>query len=172
MPALALGAEPPEPGVMERPPRARHEHVINRPLLIRAFLWLGLAQSLAAMAAFYFQYWSNGYWGQWIDLPSEGTLYLSASAMALAAVVATQIGNLFTQRSERTSIFRINLFSNRLLWVGIAVELALIALLVYMPFFQGIFGTAAFPAANWLFLVALIPILPLLDEIRKGIAKT
>jgi potassium/sodium efflux P-type ATPase len=172
MPALALGAEPPEPGVMERPPRARHEHVINRPLLIRAFLWLGLAQSLAAMAAFYFQYWSNGYWGQWIDLPDEGALYLSASAMALAAVVATQIGNLFTQRSERTSIFRINPFSNRLLWVGIAVELVLIALLVYVPFFQGIFGTAAFPAANWLFLVALIPILPLLDEIRKGIAKT
>ena len=69
VPALALGAEPPEPGVMDRPPRSLKEHVITRSVLTRAYLWLGPVQSLAAMAAFYFRYWTNGYWGQWLDLP-------------------------------------------------------------------------------------------------------
>lgn len=167
VPALALGAEPPEPGLMQRPPRDIKEHVITRPLLVRAFLLLGLGQSLAAMAAFYYQYWTNGYWGQWLDLPSEGPLYLSATAMALAAVVTTQIGNVFTQRSEHTSIFAINLFSNRLLWIAIAVEIGLISMLIYVPFFQNIFGTAAFPPENWLFLLALTPLLVIVDELHK-----
>ena len=90
VPALALGAEPPEPGVMERPPRRLSEHVITRALLWRAYAWLGSIQSLAAMSAFYFMYWTNGYWGQWLDLPAGGLLYRAATAMTLAAVPATQ----------------------------------------------------------------------------------
>jgi magnesium-transporting ATPase (P-type) len=171
IPALALGAEPPEKGVMERPPRKLNEHVITPSLLSRAYLWLGLAQSLAAMAAFYLMCWTNGYWGEWIDLPSSGHLYQQATSMALAAVVATQIGNLFAQRTERTSGFRTNPFSNRLVWVGIATELLLVAAIIYVPFLQGIFGAAAFPPENWLFLFALTPTLFLMDELRKGLVR-
>ncbi len=167
VPALALGAEPPEPGVMEKPPRSRQEHVITRTLLLRAYLWLGMIQSGAAMAAFYFMYWTSGYWGQWLDLPASGPLYRAATAMTLASVVATQIGNLFAQRTEQTSVFRIGLFSNRLAWVGIATELTLVVLIIYVPLFQGVFGTAAFPAQNWLFLFAWTPSLLLADEVRK-----
>ncbi len=167
MPALGLGAEPPEPEVMDVPPRSLQEHVITRSLLMRAYVYLGPIQSLAAMAAFYFQYWINGYWGQWLDLPGSGALYRSATAMALAAVVTTQIGNLFAQRTERISSFRIGLFSNKLLWVGIATELALISLITYVPLFQNFIGTAAFPLKNWLFLFAWIPSLLIVDEFRK-----
>jgi Ca2+-transporting ATPase len=171
VPALALGAESPEPGLMDRPPRRRSEHVITRALLARAYLWLGPVQSLAAMAAFYALYWTNGYWGQWRDLPSSGPLYRAATAMALAAVVTTQIGNLFAQRTERTSVLRIRLFNNRLLWVGIATELILIASIVYVPALQGIMGTAAFPLEYWLFLFAWTPILLLADELRKALVR-
>jgi magnesium-transporting ATPase (P-type) len=171
VPALALGAEAPEPGLMERQPRRLNEHVITWALLARAYLWLGTFQSLAAMAAFYAIYWMNGYWGQWLDLPSSGPLYQAATALALSAVVTTQIGNLFAQRTERTSILRIRLFTNRLVWVGIATELILIALIVYVPVLQGIIGTAAFPLEYWLFLFAWIPILPIVDEARKALAR-
>lgn len=167
VPALALGAESPAPGVMDQPPRSLNEHVISRALLIRAYLWLGPIQSLAAMAAFYFQYWTHGYWGQWIDLPASGSLYQSATAMALAAVVITQIGNLFAQRAGDTSIFRIKLRHNRLVWIGILSELLLIALIVYVPFLQEVIGTAAFPLVNWIFLLAWMPSLLLIDELRK-----
>ncbi len=168
VPALALGDEPPEPGLMDRPPRDLGEHVITRPLLVRAYLFLGIIQSIAAMAAFYFQYWINGYWGQWLDLPSAGILYESATAMALGAVVATQIGNLFAQRTERTSVFTIGWFKNRMIWIGIASELLLVSLIVYVPFFQQAIGTAAFPLQNWLFLFAWTPSLLLADELRKA----
>src|SRR4029450_7833156 len=106
VPALALGAEPPEPGAMDRPPRQLSEHVITRALLVRAYAWLGAIQSLAAMSAFYFMYWTNGYWGQWLALPAPGPLYWAATAMTLASVVATQLGNLFAQRTESTSVFQ------------------------------------------------------------------
>jgi Ca2+-transporting ATPase len=171
VPALALGAELPEPGAMERPPRDLREHAITGPLLARAYLWLGPVQSLAAMAAFYFQYWTHGYAGQWLGLPASGALYRSATAMALAAVVTTQIGNLFAQRTERISALRLSPFQNRLIWVGIATELVLVTLLVYTPVLQTAFGTGAFAARNWLFLFAWTPSLFLVDELRKAILR-
>jgi Ca2+-transporting ATPase len=171
LPALALGAEPAEPGVMERPPRRRDDHIVSRGLLLRALGFLGLVQGAVAMLAFYVTYWSNGYAGRWLDLPGEGQLYLTATTMTLAAIVATQVGNLFAQRSERISIVRINLFSNRLIWVGIAAELALIVALVYLPPLQWVFGTAPLPAASWLFLLACTPALLLADEARKAVVR-
>ncbi len=171
VPALALGSEAPEPNVMDKPPRSLGEHVITRSLLLRAYIWLGLIQSLAAMAAFYFMYWTHGYWGQWTDLPSSGELYRAATAMALAAVVATQIGNVFAHRTERASILRVGFFSNRLVWVGVLTELTLIFLIVYAPFLQQFIGTAAFPLQNWLFLFAWTPSLLLVDEFRKMLVR-
>ncbi|MFN8442882.1 MAG: cation-transporting P-type ATPase [Caldilineaceae bacterium] len=168
VPALALGAEPPEPGVMERPPRKLSDHMITIGLLLRAYPFLGLVQSLAAMAAFYFQYWSQGYWGQWFDLPSSGWLYQSATAMTLGAIVTTQIGNLLAQRTERISILRFGLFNNPLIWIGIATELLIVSAIIYLPPLQWIFGTAAFSFGNWLFLFAWTPSLLILDELRKA----
>ena len=167
VPALGLGTEHPEPGLMDKPPRSLKEHVITPSLLVRAYLFLGPLQSLATMAAFYFQYWTHSYWGQWLNLPSSGPLYESATAMALACVVTTQIGNLFAQRTERTSVLRIGLFGNRLLWLGIVSELAIIVLIVYAPPLQRIIGTNAFSPSNWLFLFAWAPLLLIADECRK-----
>ena len=167
VPALALGSELPEPGVMDRPPRDLKEHVVTLPLLLRAYALVGVAEGVAAMAAFYFMYWMNGYWGQWIDLPASGALYRAATGMALAAVVTSQIGNLFAQRSERVSVLRLPLFNNRMLWIGIASELALVLAIVYVPFFQQFVGTAAFPPECWFFLFAWAPVVILVDEARK-----
>jgi len=172
VPALALGAESPEPGVMDQPPRNRNAHVITRSLLVRAYLWLGLIQSLAAMAAFYFSYWTMGYGGQWVDLPDTGPVYQAATAMTLSCVVATQIGNLFTQRTETLSVFQVGWFNNRLLWVGIAAEVLLLVLIIYVPTLQWIFGTAVFPPSHWWFLLAWIPSLLIADEVRKALART
>lgn len=171
VPALALGSEPPEPGIMDRPPRNLKDHVIDRSMLIRAYFWLGSIQSLATMAAFYYFYWTNGYAGQWLNLPGEGDLYRSATGMALAAVVMTQIGNLFAQRSERTSIFRFSLTNNRMLWIGIASEIVIVLALVYLPIFHQFIGTGAFAPHYWVFLAAWIPSLVVVDEFRKWLVR-
>jgi magnesium-transporting ATPase (P-type) len=171
VPALALGAEPPEPGVMDRPPRKSTEHAITPGLLLRAYPFLGMIQSAAAMAAFYFLFWRGGHWGTWTGLPSSGPLYRSATAMTLAAVVATQIGNLFAQRTTLASVFRAGLPSNRLLWAGIAVEIALLLSIVYLPPFQRVFGTGGIPLEGWLFILPWAPALLLAEEGRKAIVR-
>jgi P-type Ca2+ transporter type 2C len=173
-PALALGAEPPEPGIMDRPPRSRRDHVITGGLLVRSLLYLGTIQSLAAMAAFYVLFWTSGYPGQWLDLPSTGSVYAAATAMTLASVVMTQIGNLFAHRTERVSILGLGrrlLFGNRLIWLGIGVELIVILLLVYWPVANEVFGTAPFHPGYWAFLVAWVPALLVADELRKAVVR-
>ena len=169
VPALGLGAEPPEEGTMARPPRKLTDHLVTRDLLIRSYFILGPIEVLAAMVAFYFYYWTNGYAGMWIDLPNTGNIYMAATAMALSAVVCTQIGNLFTQRASRRSIFKVPLFKNAWIWFGIAVEIALMLGIVYVPFLQRFIGTSAFDPKYWLFLILWIPTLPLVDAIRKAV---
>lgn len=171
VPALALGAEPPEPGMMSRPPRNLNEHVIDSKMLKRAYLILGVVQGFMTMLAFYYFYWTNGYWGQWIDLPGEGALYRSATGMALAAVVMTQIGNLFTQRSEIISIFKMPLFRNRMIWIGILTESIIIFMFVYLPVLNDFIGTGPFEPKYWLILLSMIPSLIIADEIRKWILR-
>ena len=131
VPGLALGAEPPESGVMDKPPRSLREHIITPGLLARSYLFLGGLQSIAAMSAFYFMFWTNGYWGRLLDLPSNGVLYQSATAMTLAAIVTTQIGNLFAQRTERRSFLKADISANPLIWMGIASELAIVSAIIY-----------------------------------------
>jgi P-type Ca2+ transporter type 2C len=137
-------------------------------MLARSYLFLGAIQSLAAMSDFYFMYWTNGYWGQFLDLPSSGQLYLAATSMTLAVIVTTQIGNLFAQRTEVRSFLKVGMFSNPLIWVGIAVELIMVSAIIYAPQLQWAFGTTAFPISNWIFLFAWMPSLLLADELRKA----
>ena len=54
VPALGLGAEPPDRGVMQRPPRRREDRLLTPGLLVRAYVFLGSCQAIAAMAAFFF----------------------------------------------------------------------------------------------------------------------
>ncbi|MGB8362133.1 MAG: cation-transporting P-type ATPase [Acidimicrobiia bacterium] len=169
-PALALGAEKPEPDVMRRPPRSLSNHLVDRRLLTRAYVWLGPLQAAFVMAAFFGAYRLAGHTG-WLDLPAEGTVYASATAMAFAAVVATQIGNLFAQRSQRISVFRMGLGGNRLLWWGILTEVGVLAAIVYVPFMQDLIGTAPFPPEGWLWLLLGIPLLPMADEVRKVVLR-
>ena len=58
--ALGLGVERPDPQVMARPPRPQNERLLNWPLALRAYLFLGLIEAAAAMAAFFFVLYGGG----------------------------------------------------------------------------------------------------------------
>lgn len=170
VPAIGLGAEPPEAGVMNLPPRSQKEPLLTRSLLARALLWYGLIEAAAGMSAYFFLNWRHGWPGN--PLAADSTLvYRMATTMTLATVVATQVGAVFGCRTERASIFRIGFFTNRLVLIGIVVELAVLALLIYVPFLQAIFDTAPIGLVEWGFVFAWTPVIFLLDELRKALLR-
>ncbi len=170
VPAIGLGAERPEAGVMNRPPRSQREPLLNRSTLVRALLWYGMIESLAAMSAYFYVNWLHGWPG--VPLAPDGTMvYRLATTATLAGVVAAQVGAVFNARTNRVSVFKIGFFSNRLILVGIVVELVLLALLSYVPFLHPIFNTAPLGWREWAFVLAWAPIMLGLDELRKAILR-
>jgi magnesium-transporting ATPase (P-type) len=170
VPAIGLGTEPPEAGIMQLPPRSQKEPLLNAKLLGRALLWYGMIESVASMSAYFFLNWLHGWPG--LPLAAEGALtYRMATTMTLAGVVVTQVGAVMGCRTDRTSIFRIGLLTNRLVLWGIAVELTLLGILIYVPFMQPIFNTGPIGPREWLYLFAWTPVIFLLDEARKVILR-
>lgn len=170
VPAIGLGTEPPEAGVMQRPPRSQKESLLNASLLAKALLWYGMIESVASMSAYFFLNWLHG-WPR-VPLAAEGTLtYRMAITMTLAGVVVTQVGAVMGCRTDRASIFRIGFLNNRLVLWGIVVELTLLGILIYTPFLQPIFNTAPIGLREWAYLFAWTPVIFLLDELRKAILR-
>jgi magnesium-transporting ATPase (P-type) len=180
LPALALGAEQPEAGILLQQPRKKSKPLLDMSLLLRAYCFLGLLEGLAGMTGFLLVWWANGYGItelQAMNLTilahsataAQIAIYCQATTVTLAAIVACQDGNVFACRSERISIFRLGFFSNRLIWMGIAVEWALILSIIYVPPFQKIFATAPLSPVQWLMLLVCPPLLLMADELRKRI---
>jgi magnesium-transporting ATPase (P-type) len=166
VPALGLGTEHPEPGIMLEPPRPREKRLFDIPLLLRAYGYLGVIEGIICLAAFYFMYLSSGWrFGQ--PMASSGYLYLAATTMCLASIVTSQIGNVFACRTERESVLKVGLFTNRLVLFGILVELILINLIIYFPPLQEIFNTAPIGPWQWAFLFIFTPTIFLIEEFRK-----
>lgn len=102
-----------------------------------------------------------------MDMPSSGVIYVTATTMSLAGIVASQIGNVFTCRTEIESVFSVGFLKNRLVLMGIAIEVILILILDYTPLFQRIFGLAPLQLNDWLLLLIFPVVVLAADEIRK-----
>ena len=167
LPALALGAEKPTPGIMKQPPRKLKERLLDLPLLIRSYLFLGPIEAIACMFGFFYVLHLGGWmWGTM--LPANNMLYLQATTACLTAIIITQIGNVFACRSSRESVFSIGFFSNRLIFGGIMVEVILQLFIVYHPFGNKIFSTAPLGLDVWLILIPFSIILLAAEELRKA----
>jgi magnesium-transporting ATPase (P-type) len=150
LPALALGREPAEPDLMNRPPRSRRDGVIDRHLLFRAWAVLGLVSAVLVLGGFLTVLW----WGGWHLGAPTGTgsplhhVYRQATSVTFAGIVSCQVGTAFAARTERASLFSVGLWTNPMLLWGIAFELAFTAAVIYVPPLQSVFGTAALTPAQ------------------------
>jgi sodium/potassium-transporting ATPase subunit alpha len=168
LPALALGAEPPAAQTMRVPPRPRGEPLLTSAILRRAYAFLGPIEAAAAMASYFYVLFQGGWsWGQ----TPPALLYQQATTACLTAVIVTQVANGFVCRSPQQSVFSLGLFSNRLLLVGMLVEVGLQFAIVYFPLGQKIFGTASLPLSAWLVALPFALFLFAADEGRKALAR-
>jgi P-type Ca2+ transporter type 2C len=169
IPAMGLGSERPEPGTMARPPRSRSEHLLDRPTFGR-IAGLGSLEGVAAMASFFFAYVLAG-WRPWEALADTGDLYLEATTMTMAGIVFAQVGAVMAWRTNRESVRSIGLLTNRLIVAGIAVEIAMVALLAYTPGLDDIFHTSDLSGPEWLFLLLWPPLVLGAAELRKAVVR-
>ena len=170
LPALGLGAEKPDAAIMQRPPRPRAERLLNWGLVARAYLFLGVMEAAAAMAAFFYVLNAGGWhYGQ---LPGhDDLLYRQATTATLSAIIVMQVMNVFLCRNPQRPVWTFGLLANKLLLWGVAVEIALILLLDYTPWGNALFGTAPIAANVWLYVVPFALAMLVLEEIRKLLAR-
>ena len=150
LPALALGNEPPSPNVLERPPDRRH--LIDRPLVIRAFGVLGLAEAFIEMTAFLVTLIAAG-WRPGDTFPT-GHALMSASGAAFAAVVIGQAANAFACRSATRTPWALGWRTNRFLLWAVGIELLALSAFLLIPPVARLLGQAV-PSAAGLATAAL-----------------
>jgi calcium-translocating P-type ATPase len=174
LPALSLSRDPAEPGIMQRAPRPRDEGVIRAPMLLRAWLFLGMMVAALAAVGYFYVLLKAG-WRPGASVDAGMPLYhpyRQATTMTFLGMIAGQIGTAFAVRTQRASLWSVGVFSNRYLLAGIAAEIALAALFVYLPLFQSILGTEPVRAADLLVLLPFPFIVWGTDELRKYLLRS
>ncbi|MFC5179386.1 cation-translocating P-type ATPase [Nocardioides taihuensis] len=173
LPALALGREREEPGNMQRPPRPRGENLITGRMLARAWGVLGVPSAVLSTCGFLWVLLAHG-WSFGDDVGSGSPLhetYLTATTMLFAGIVACQIGTAMAARTDRVSLLRVGVLSNRLLLWGILFEVTLTAFVIYVPAVNDWLGTRPL---GWQELLVLVPfpvVVWLVDEAVKAVGR-
>jgi magnesium-transporting ATPase (P-type) len=158
---------------MARPPRPRSEGVIQVPMLIRAWLFLGVMVAVLSLAGFFYVLTEAG-WGPGDPVGANSPLhhaYLQATTMTFLGMLAGQIGTAFAVRTRRASLWSVGVFSNRYLLLAIVAELLLAAVFVYAPPLQSLLGTAALPAQDLVILLPYPFIVWGADELRRWLIR-
>ncbi|MCU1633024.1 MAG: ATPase [Micrococcaceae bacterium] len=160
-PALALGVDPAEPDIMKQKPRPADEPLLTRDRLLR-ILGLGLVMAAGTIAV----------------LALTPTLFPEASSnpllgttLAFTTFVFFQVFNLLNVRSESGSVFSLQTFTNRSIWVSLLAVVTLQVLVVNLDMLQGFFETTALSPAQWGLTVLVGSSVLWVEEIRKAIVR-
>jgi magnesium-transporting ATPase (P-type) len=164
LPALALGAEPPEADVMDRPPRSRREPLFSAAVVGR-FLFLGAIQSVGVCAVFFWHIHASGI--PFSHFTRETPAYREAITMVQAGIVVSQFFNAQAVRTDRQSIFQVGPLSNPSLVAAGCAGVAFMAAISYLPALQSVFNTAPLTATDWAVLTGLGTLPLIADEARK-----
>jgi len=123
VPAMGLGIEPPEAGVMKRPPRRREEKLLGLGFVLRCYFVQGSLLALSCYATYFYMGWVLGVW--WpgapasnmpqsppeLDMRRASAAYLQTLTAYFFPTVTTQIANVLSKRSSLSSIFSIDFLS-------------------------------------------------------------
>jgi Ca2+-transporting ATPase len=156
LPALALAVDPPERGLMQRPPRDTHKGVFTRPvvlLMLAGGVWSAIVNL-----------------GLFVWALNSGRPLAEAMTMTFVSLVLIQFFKAYNFRSDRQSVLH-EPFANKWLNLAIVWELVMLALILYVPLLERTFGTVALPWWDWVIIVAAaLTVSPVL-ELTKWIER-
>ncbi|MBI4686705.1 MAG: cation-translocating P-type ATPase [Nitrospirae bacterium] len=155
LPALALSVEPSDSNIMKRPPRHPKESIFAHGLGIHA-LWVGL---LMAGIVLFVQAWAlktgHAHW----------------QTMVFTVLCLTQFGHVLAIRSERESLFKVGLFSNKTLLYSVLLSFLFQMATIYVPFLNPVFKTEPLTLSELLFTFTLSSVVFFAVEIEKFILR-
>jgi Ca2+-transporting ATPase len=161
LPALALGVDPPDAGLMDVPPRPVGERVLT------ARMWRGIAFVGVIMAGGTIYVIDASLPGGVVE--GVGDLRY-AQTMGFTTLMLFQVFNVFNARSADRSAFA-GLLTNHWLWSAIGVSLLLQAAVIYVPFLQRAFSTVGLSLDDWLFCTAVASSVLWLRELNKLVVR-
>ncbi|MGW8303068.1 MAG: cation-translocating P-type ATPase [Desulfobacterales bacterium] len=168
IPSIALGQEPPDAAEMQNPPRDRNKGLLTLPLICHSYLFLGLLEGLWSLSLFFYVLVHGG-WQYGQELSSGDPLYQSATGIALSTILLMQIGNLLGRRFPYRSGLDAGVLRNKLMVMGIVVQIVFSWAVLYFPPMQRIMRTG--PVAKEIYFLAWFGILLIfgMDYLRKKI---
>lgn len=159
LPALALGMEPVEEGIMRQKPRDPNESLFTRDFA-RSMAFYGVLVGAVTLFAYFL--------GEYVIsdplMPDK-----TANTMAFATLVFCELTRAFALRSERLSIFKIGVFSNKSMNTAFSVSLLLQLAVLFIPPFQNIFHVTNLTGTEWLVVIGLGLVPLVISEISKAI---
>lgn len=161
LPALALGMEPVEEGIMKEKPRDPKDSIFAHGFAV-SMIFYGVLVGVVTLTAYAL--------GEYV-LSDPATADGVACIMSFATLVFCELTRAFAVRSEHHSVFKIGLFSNPMMNKAFAVGLILQLAVLLIPPLQGIFGVMSLNAAEWgiVILLALVPLI--VSEIFKALRR-
>jgi Ca2+-transporting ATPase len=162
-PALALGLEKGDPDIMEHPPRPPKEPVINREMFAGVVI-----QTIAIAGTVLLAYWlgRDVYAGRAGEDP-----VVTAQTMAFVTLVLAELFRAYTARSEHYPLLKLGIFSNKWMQYATGFSVALLLIVVYVPFLEPIFETVPLTFEEWLLILPLTLLPSVVAEIHKYIAR-
>ncbi|WP_437177973.1 calcium-translocating P-type ATPase, PMCA-type [Enterococcus asini] len=158
LPALALGMEPVEPGVMKQKPRDSRKSIFADGFAA-SMIFYGVLVGAITLAA----YWLGEY-----VLSDPNIADGTANTMAFATLVFGELTRAFAVRSETRSIFSIGVFSNSAMNKAFVVSLAMQLAVLFIPFLQEIFKVQSLTGTEWIIVIALSLVPLIVSEITKA----
>lgn len=165
LPALALGVDPVEPGIMAEPPRDQKKPMMSRNFVAH-FVFLGCFIGIIVVGMFIATLVHGG-WSFGQTLTSTSPLYLKASTSAFVLLVLVQMANAFNARSGNRSIFKTGIFSNIHLLGAVAISIIFTVAIIELEPIQRFIHTTALSLQEWALLILISLSILVIEEIRK-----
>jgi Ca2+-transporting ATPase len=155
-PAMSLGVDPPQPGIMSGPPRKTGERILTLRRLGK-FASYGIIMMAGTLGLL------------WWGLRNGSGVY--AQTLAFTTFVLFQVFNAFNARVDQESTFNANFFRNRILWLALAGVVILQIITVQWAPIKGLFDVEHLSFSDWLLATSVASSILIIEELRKYILR-
>ena len=159
-PALALGVENAEPGIMNQPPRDTKEPILDKGMM-GGIVFQAVAIALASILSYY--------WG--LRMYGVGKGLIHARTVVFTTLITAELLRAFSSRSQTYTLFKIGFFSNMRMIQAVLVSFVLTVAVLYVPVFNEIFDVIPLTMRDWQIVLTFSFIPMLIGELYKDLFK-